>query len=403
MPRRLPAPMRLPRKALRGTLRFLPARREGPDALQRFFKGWKALVPIAIGVGIAAWMLSSTWNSPVDASGTTQGDLLRTFRWTPRATLGVVLACCCVILRDFSYIYRLRVLSEGSLSWRACFEGTVLWELASAITPSAAGGSTVAVLIFNRQGMAMGRSLSMVFVASMLDELFYLVAVPLALLAVYLLGGKVFPEVGELAAWGNASIPVFFWTAYGIIAGFTTLVWWGIVRNPHKAAALMVRLVSWGPARRWKPRMERWGGELVLAGEAMRGATAGFWWKAFGATALSWTGRFLTLNAVLLVFFATVPHAAVLGRQLIMWLTLLFSPTPGSSGFAELALPAFLGDLTGPAYLAAVAVVWRLFTYAPYLVVGFLVLPGWLVRTGKKRRRKRTARAFPPPPVASGQ
>jgi uncharacterized membrane protein YbhN (UPF0104 family) len=86
-----------------------------------------------------------------------------------------------------------------------------------------------------------------------------------------------------------------------------------------------------------------------------------------------------------------------------MWLTLLFSPTPGSSGFAELALPAFLGDLTGPAYLAAVAVVWRLFTYAPYLVVGFLVLPGWLVRTGQKRRRTRTARAFPPPPVASDQ
>jgi hypothetical protein len=392
--------MRMPRMKARGPLRFLPGRRGDSDPLRRFFKGWKALIPMAIGLGIAAWMFASSWNSPVDDSGTTQGDLLRGFTWSGRATAGVLLAMGCVLLRDFSYIYRLRVLSEGTMNWRQCFDGVVLWELASAITPSAAGGSTVAVLIFNRQGMPMGRSLSVVFVASMLDELFYLVAVPIALAAVVLLGGQVFPDVEGLAAWGNASIPVFFWTAYGLIAAFTTLVWWGIVRCPERAAALMVRVVDWGPARRWKPKMVRWGEELVLAGAAMRGASRGFWWKAFGATAASWTGRFLTLNAVLLIFFASVPHAAVLGRQLVMWLTLLFSPTPGSSGFAELALPAFLGDLTGPGFLVAVAVVWRLFTYVPYLVVGFLVLPGWLVRTGKTRRRRRGTPATPPPTSA---
>ena len=74
---------------------------------------------------------------------------------------------------------------------------------------------------------------------------------------------------------------------------------------------------------------------------------------------MAWLARFLTLNMVLLIFYSAVPHAAVLGRQLVMWVILLISPTPGSTGVAEILLPMFLGDLTGLGYLAMVAVIWR--------------------------------------------
>ena len=109
--------MRMPRMKARGTLRFLPGRRGDSDPLRRFFKGWKALIPMAIGLGIAGWMLARSWNAPVDASGTTQGELLQGFTWSSRATAGVFLALLCVFVRDFSYIYRLRVLSGGTFSW----------------------------------------------------------------------------------------------------------------------------------------------------------------------------------------------------------------------------------------------------------------------------------------------
>ena len=122
----------------------------------------------------------------------------------------------------------------------------------------------------------------------------------------------------------------------------------------------------------------------LVASDAMRGKGWRLWARAMGATAVSWTARFLTLNCLLLVFFESVPHAAVLGRQLVMWIILMISPTPGSAGFAEAALPAFIGDVTGLAYLAVVAVLWRLFTYFPYLFAGALVLPSWLARTRRK-------------------
>ena len=75
-----------------------------------------------------------------------------------------------------------------------------------------------------------------------------------------------------------------------------------------------------------------------------------------------------------------------MARQLMLWLVLTISPTPGSSGTAELGLPAFLGDLTGFAYIVAVVLVWRTFTYFIYLVAGAFVLPSWLVRTRRKER-----------------
>ena len=87
---------------------------------------------------------------------------------------------------------------------------------------------------------------------------------------------------------------------------------------------------------------------------------------------------------VLLVFYPQVEHAAVLVRQLLLWLVLSISPTPGSSGAAELGLPAFLSDLTGLAYIAAVVLLWRTFTYFIYLVAGAFALPSWLVRTQRK-------------------
>ena len=86
---------------------------------------------------------------------------------------------------------------------------------------------------------------------------------------------------------------------------------------------------------------------------------------------------------VLLIFYPSIAHAAVWARQLLLWIVLSVSPTPGSSGAAELGLPAFLGDLTGFAYLAAVVILWRTATYFIYLVAGAFVLPEWLVRTQK--------------------
>jgi len=89
---------------------------------------------------------------------------------------------------------------------------------------------------------------------------------------------------------------------------------------------------------------------------------------------------------VLLIFYPTLSHAAVFARQLVLWMVLTISFTPGSSGVAEMGLPVFLSDLTGLAYITGVVILWRIATYFIYLVLGALVLPQWLVRTNSRKK-----------------
>jgi hypothetical protein len=100
-----------------------------------------------------------------------------------------------VLVRDLGYIIRLRVLSFGAFTWRQATENILLWELASALTPSVVGGSAVAVVILKRDGLRWGKSLATVFATAMMDEAFYLLAVPLAFLWATSGGHAIFPDV----------------------------------------------------------------------------------------------------------------------------------------------------------------------------------------------------------------
>ena len=61
--------------------------------------------------------------------------------------------------------------------------------------------------------------------------------------------------------------------------------------------------------------------------------------------------------------------------------------TPGASGLAEMLFPAFLGEYFALPQLAnAASVLWRLISYYPYLVLGFVVFPVWMKRILKKTK-----------------
>ncbi|MGL5912949.1 MAG: lysylphosphatidylglycerol synthase transmembrane domain-containing protein, partial [Bacteroidales bacterium] len=104
-----------------------------------------------------------------------------------------------------------------------------------------------------------------------------------------------------------------------------------------------------------------------------------FWLSSFAATFISWTSRYSVVNALFLAFFAVGDHLLVFARQLVMWIMMLVSPTPGGSGFAEFIFREFLGEFIPSAGLIVViALLWRLITYYLYLLIGAIVLPQWL-------------------------
>ncbi|MDR0567251.1 MAG: flippase-like domain-containing protein, partial [Prevotellaceae bacterium] len=104
-----------------------------------------------------------------------------------------------------------------------------------------------------------------------------------------------------------------------------------------------------------------------------------FWLKSFAATFVSWTSRYWVVNALFLAFFAVHDHLLIFARQLVMWIMMLVSPTPGGSGFAEFVFKQFLGDFIPVAGLTVIiALLWRLITYYLYLLIGVVIVPGWI-------------------------
>jgi uncharacterized protein (TIRG00374 family) len=92
------------------------------------------------------------------------------------------------------------------------------------------------------------------------------------------------------------------------------------------------------------------------------------------------------LGAILVAFFAINDHLLIFARQLVTWIMMIISPTPGGSGFAEVILGRYITDIipVDPALAGsiaiAMAIIWRFISYYPYLVIGAIIVPGWIER-----------------------
>ncbi|MBP8878080.1 MAG: flippase-like domain-containing protein, partial [Flavobacteriales bacterium] len=236
-----------------------------------------------------------------------------------------------------------------------------------------------------REGLALGRATAIVLVTALMDELFYVVAVPVVFLFVGM--DNLFPAQLNNAFWG-LPVRTIFWIGYGFIVLLVLMVFYSIFFRPRAFKFVLLKIFKLPFLRRWRPGVIRVGDDIVTTSAELRGKPKRFWAKAFGATCFSWASRFLVINFIAAAFFTVGDHLLLYARQLIMWVILLISPTPGSSGVAEVAFSGFFRDLL-PAvgYIGAIALLWRLFTYYLYLIVGSITLPRWLRNTAKRQAR----------------
>ncbi|MGK0280413.1 MAG: hypothetical protein ACI9RU_003196, partial [Litorivivens sp.] len=66
-------------------------------------------------------------------------NMLTDQRWTMYSFLALLGALLTVVIRDLGYMYRIRALTDNAISWRKSFDVIMLWEFASALTPSVVG------------------------------------------------------------------------------------------------------------------------------------------------------------------------------------------------------------------------------------------------------------------------
>lgn len=344
------------------------------DNPQKIFRPGRIILPVLFGLGATAWLLFRNLDR----------DTLSFFEWTWAAAAGLSMALAMMGVRDLAYMYRIRVLTGRQLSWRQSFQVIMLWEFSSAVSPSVVGGTGPAIWFLYKEGLNTGKSTAVVLTSIFLDEVFFVLMVPLLY---FFFGSLVLPP--ELSEALSGSIKVLLLLGYSLILLYTLILTYTLFINPYFFKWLLSIVFMLPLLRRWRMRMRKLANQLIITSNELKGQKSGYWVKAFIATVLSWTGRYWVTNFIFMAFFfdhlGLTEHFLIYARQLTMWIILLVSPTPGGSGVSEIVFGEFLADLLpNAAWVVPLAVLWRLISYYPYLIMGAVVLPNWINRVFQK-------------------
>ena len=277
--------------------------------------------------------------------------------------------------RDLFYMLRIRILTDKALSWKSSFYVIMIWEFASTLTPGVVGGAAVAMFILKREGLQLGRSTAIVIITALMDNLFYTLLIPFVLLTI---GNDAMISVdGESSTF----LQWWFWFGFLIIFGVAFLLLLSIFWWPSLVKYTLSYVTKIPFLKRWHEQAKQTGEDVRIASIEFRQRPFSFWLKTFGATFGSWMSRYFVVNAILAAFLniGLMDHVHIIGKQLVLWLFMLVSPTPGGSGVAEFAFGELLAGFSSSAILlAALAILWRLISYFPYLFIGSILLPRWL-------------------------
>ncbi len=320
------------------------------------FRLWQLILPVGISVAVIIILMKENITA----------DSFREFRFTWRSVLGIVLALVAWCIQNSAMAHRYYSLAHPHMSRLGALRVTLLADFASAVTPSAVGGSSVLFLFLGNEGVNVGRATAITISGLFLDELFMSLVSMVLLLSVYM--GLEVGDVPTLSAGLNVTVMVLtvvlsLWTSALYVSLFHKSSWVGNI---------LVWLTSWRLLRKWRTAAEKIKGDLMIASREMKEKSWWYWTKLFGATILSWVGRF-SIACMLVYGFSSemVNMWIAFGQQVVIWLLAIIIPTPGGSGFAEYMFQVAYEDFfPNPGIAIMVALVWRMITSFSYLLIG---------------------------------
>lgn len=342
-----------------------------PD--KNVFATWKVLLPIFIGLGVVALMLYH------DAKGENLVKVWHSIHFDLRTWLCIALGFLFMLGRDFGLSWRFRALTDKKLRWGQAFKVDFLCEFTSCVTPSAVGGSSLGMFFLNSQGIEFGRATTLMITTLFLDELFFVISCPLIIFLT---------PMHEIFASGDSGfthgLQLTFWIVYAGIFIWTAILFAGIIWRPEWIRGLLQKIFNWKWLRKWQNQAVTLGDNMVATSKELKKKPFRFWLEVFGGTALSWTSRYLVVNALFLGFLPVDDkwQWVIFAREFVIWVVLMVSPTPGGSGLSEWLFSTYYGDLVPTAAMALIlAIFWRIISYYVYLIIGAIIVPGWLKQT----------------------
>ncbi len=351
----------------------------------RSFRASRMILPIILGIAAVGYLFYRQFDA----------QQFRAIDWTARAFAWIGLAFLLLIIRHLFYAFRLHTLTGGYFSWRKCLELIVLWEFSAAVTPTSKGGPVVMMFVMTQEKLPAGRTAAAVFYAMVLDSGFFVLTLPLwlALYGPPMLypGMKTFNDL-------NLANVAFFAT-YAIMAVYLVILIFFLFIRPQFAKGVLGWIAKRRFLKKMSARISRVGEEFELAAADMRTQNWQYHLKVIIGTVGAWTCKFIMINCLIIAIVPSTPvdgatQAFIYARLVAMFIIMAFSPTPGGAGLAEMALVDFTSDYVPKGIGLVVALLWRGMAYYGYLLLGAIIVPGWIARhVGKKSAAEKVAPA----------
>lgn len=349
---------------------------EQQKALAESIKFRNIIIPVLIGVGVVGYFISKTFDL----------EAFKSLSWNAKTGLFFGLGLLLYILRHLSLSLRLKEISDGEFGFFKSIELICIWEFASTVSPTSFGGSAVAIFLLAQEKVGGAKSVAMVLYAVLLDTIFFLISIPLLY---FTLGIGV---VRPLLDSGLNGFIVTLWIIYWFTVLYGSFMLLGIVKPRFIGG-----FIYWLSRRKWlnrfKTPMRKTASELAIASRELRTQSLGFHIRMTLFTFIAWVLRFFVVVAVILgvvqgLDISMHDIAVLFGRTEMMHVITQFSPTPGGAGVAEGMFGGFYSDYISKSVGSVIALIWRLITYYPYLLIGLLIIPNWLRKLVKRRRSK---------------
>ena len=253
-------------------------------------------------------------------------------------------------------------------SWRSCMVHVFL----AGVTPSQTGGAAAQVYVLYAEGMRVIDSTVVLFVGGFITTVIVLLFGATMLM---LHPQMIAPELRTLSIISFAVYVAILGVVVLTLArpnGFKRVIRWILTRIPRVRRTNAIERIS--------AMVDRY--HDLMTGFFLRGKLV--FTIGLLLTALIYVNKFLIGWVVVRGLGLHADVGQVLYLQIIPLLVFYFSPTPGSSGLAEVSTMAAMAPVLPKSYQAAYVIVWRFFTLIINMIIGSGVVMSYL--SGKRGR-----------------
>ena len=328
------------------------------------------LIPIIIAIGFVIFLLLQD-----DELATDTIEVLSSI-----SPLILIWALVFIGAKDLLNTFRLKFISSSEFGLSNALSVILLWEFAIAVTPPVVGATGVLVFIMFKEGASFARALAFTLLLAIFDNLFFVTAIPLAY---FFFGDAFIPEGTLFADTLDQGVGQLFWLSYYLILFYTSFMLCAVLIIPKMIMQLVQSVMRLKWLNRWESSVMKQMDDLVMVSQILRAKKIGFWLGLLVLSYAVWILKYSLVN-ILIVGSGVqgeLDHVLLLSRHLAMWVFMLVFPAPGNAGVAEFIFPTFFEEFTGEKTFA-IGLLWRAFSYYPYLVLGAFLLPRWLSKKG---------------------